>query len=149
MDRRRVRQSKWHSHDEKTLSTKYHDVMLYCFFASAVGVPGFSATKMRVLSPRLRRGRKEQEMKAFPFPIAAGLLAAATVMTATAGPLNAAASQSASSPATASTKDSRALLNQRLRKCKAMSGDEKKACEKDAHSAAETKAHKEASTSGK
>jgi hypothetical protein len=30
-----------------------------------------------------------------------------------------------------------------------MSGDEKKACEKDAHSAAETKAHKEASTSGK
>jgi hypothetical protein len=28
MDRMPVRMSKWHSYDEKTLTTKYHDVML-------------------------------------------------------------------------------------------------------------------------
>ncbi len=76
-------------------------------------------------------------------PIAAGLVFGA-VTDVRAAPANA-ASAPASAAAT-STKDSRALMDDLMRKCKAMNGDEKAACEKDARSAAAAEAHKESGT---
>ena len=86
------------------------------------------------------RAFRVPRFKALLCPIAAGLVLSGLASA------QAAPASSASRPAGAaakSTRDSRALLNQRLRKCKVMSGDEKAACEKDAHSAAAGKAHKE------
>jgi hypothetical protein len=62
----------------------------------------------------------------------------------------ASASQSAGGSATPSgSKSSRALLNQRMRKCKEMTGDEKTACERDAHSVSAAKARHESGATGK
>ena len=84
--------------------------------------------------------------KALLLPIAAGFMVG-VLTSAQATPAN--ARSAPASAAATSTKDSRALLNQRMRKCKAMSGDEKTACEKDAHSAAAAEAHKETGASTK
>ena len=84
--------------------------------------------------------------KALLLPIAAGWMLG-VLTSAQAAPAYA-ASAPASAAAT-STKDSRALLNDRMRKCKVMSGDEKTACEKDAHSVAAGEAHKETGAASK
>lgn len=89
-------------------------------------------------------------MKTSTLPIAAGWLAAIVTMgSAAAAPGTAPSSDAGAATAAASTKDSRALFNQRMRKCKEMTGDEKAACTKDAHSAAAAKARKEIRASGK
>jgi hypothetical protein len=94
-----------------------------------------------------RRARKGAA--AFLLPLASACLGVALPPGAHAAPAHAGASASAASSAATSTKDSRALLNERLRKCKVMSGDEKTACEKDAHSAAAGEARKESGATHK
>ena len=83
-------------------------------------------------------------MKTLTLSIAAGVLAAVT-LSAPAAP----SSPGTSASAATSTKDSRALLNQRMRKCKVMTGDEKTACQKDAHADAKAEAHKQTNGAGK
>ena len=83
----------------------------------------------RTSDPSECRTSEEQTMKTVTLSIAAGMLAATTTMVLTAAPWAATTLPGASASAATSTTDSRALLIQRMRKCKAMTGDEKNACQ--------------------
>jgi hypothetical protein len=89
-------------------------------------------------------------MKTWTLSIAAAALAAIAPLGALAAPAATADSSAAVASGTApATKDARALLNQRMRECKAMTGDEKKACQKDAKSVSKAKARSETGGAGK
>jgi len=74
--------------------------------------------------------------------VAAGVVLAAASLNSTAAPSNAGPAPAASASTATATQDSRARLNERMARCKAMHGDEKTACQKDAHAQAESGSHK-------
>jgi hypothetical protein len=89
-------------------------------------------------------------MKTWNLFITAAVFAASAPLATLAAPAASADQPAASaSGTTPATKDAHALLNQRMRECKAMTGDEKKACQKDAKSVSKAKARSETSKSGK